>query len=302
MDILDKVNQHNKYTIDNFPIKLVEKLSKIIYECKNNIYCMGVGKSETMANNLANLLKSIGIKVFNLNVLNALHGDIGSLEENDIVILFSKSGNTRELIDIIEFIRKKNCIIWGISCEDDCLFKEKCDQVIILPFKNELETEVIKTLPTNSCMSQLIFSNILTVMIGNMKSLTLDDYRMNHPAGNIGTKLVKINDVLIYKFPQIEIIKDLRLENVLLEMTKFSIGCCFFTINNKMVGLLTDGDIRRLLINNINKKTLELDDLNTNFYYETEIEKLVLDIKVIKKKKFIPILDENKKIIGIIKF
>tara|TARA_Y200000002_G_scaffold279964_1_gene234102 strand:+ start:410 stop:1318 length:909 start_codon:yes stop_codon:yes gene_type:complete len=302
MDILDKVNQHFKHTIDNFPIESVKKLSKKILECRNNIYCVGVGKSETMSNNLANLLKSIGIKAFNLNVLNALHGDIGTLDKNDLVILFSKSGNTKELIEIIEFIKEKKCIIWGISCEKECFFREKCDQLIILPFISELETKIIKTLPTNSCMSQLIFSNILTVMIGNMKSLTLDEYRMNHPAGNIGNKLVKIKDVLINNFPKIEIIKDLRLENVLLEMTKYSIGCCFFSINNEMVGLLTDGDIRRLLINNINKKTLELDDLNTNFYYETDIEKLVADIKVIKKKKFIPILDENKKIIGIIKF
>ena len=91
--------------IQKFPEQDILKLKKDIITSQNNIYILGVGKSETISLHLTNLLKSIGIKVFNLNVLNALHGDIGTLKENDLVIMFSKSGNTFELLELSKFIK-----------------------------------------------------------------------------------------------------------------------------------------------------------------------------------------------------
>ena len=103
--------------IQDFPEHNILRLKKDIITSQNNIYILGVGKSETISLHLTNLLKSIGIKVFNLNVLNALHGDIGTLNENDLVIMFSKSGNTFELLELSKFIKKKKCKIWGVCCE-----------------------------------------------------------------------------------------------------------------------------------------------------------------------------------------
>lgn len=324
--------------IQKFPEHDILKLKKDIITSQNNIYILGVGKSETISLHLTNLLKSIGIKVFNLNVLNALHGDIGTLKENDLVIMFSKSGNTFELLELSKFIKKKKCKIWGICCEFESLFNKICDEVIVLPLIKELEGETIKTLPTNSCLVQIIFSNILTIIIEKEISLTLEGYRNNHPAGSIGNKLKKIKDIIIYNFPIINIKdilqveqdetkqneqvetkqveqgetkqneqeatkKEILLQEVLLQMTQYSIGCCFFINEQKeLVGVLSDGDIRRLLLNDMEKKYIYINDINTDFYYETDMNKLVSDITLIKRKKFIPILSNDMRMIGIIKF
>ena len=220
--------------IQDFPEHNILRLKKDIITSQNNIYILGVGKSETISLHLTNLLKSIGIKVFNLNVLNALHGDIGTLNENDLVIMFSKSGNTIELLELSKFIKKKKCKIWGVCCEVESLFNTICDEVIVLPLLKELEGKTIKTLPTNSCLVQIIFSNILTILIEKEISLTLEGYGDNHPAGSIGDKLKKIKDIIIYNFPIINIKdivqdatkKDILLQEVLLQMTQYSIGCC----------------------------------------------------------------------------
>jgi len=316
--------------IQKFPEQDILKLKKDIITSQNNIYILGVGKSETISLHLTNLLKSIGIKVFNLNVLNALHGDIGTLNENDLVIMFSKSGNTFELLELSKFIKKKKCKIWGICCEFESLFNKICVEVIVLPLIKELEGKTIKTLPTNSCLVQIIFSNILTILIEKEISLTLEGYRNNHPAGSIGNKLKKIKDIIIYNFPIINIKdilqveqgetkqneqvetkqneqdytkKEILLQEVLLQMTQYSIGCCFFINEQKeLVGVLSDGDIRRLLLNDMEKKYISINDINTDFYYETDMNKLVSDITLIKRKKFIPILSNDMRMIGIIKF
>ena len=300
--------------IQKFPEQDILKLKKDIITSQNNIYILGVGKSETISLHLTNLLKSIGIKVFNLNVLNALHGDIGTLKENDLVIMFSKSGNTFELLELSKFIKKKKCKIWGICCEFESLFNKICVEVIVLPLIKELEGKTIKTLPTNSCLVQIIFSNILTILIEKEISLTLEGYGDNHPAGSIGDKLKKIKDIIIYNFPIITIKdilqveqdytkKEILLQEVLLQMTLYSIGCCFFINEQKeLVGVLSDGDIRRLLLNDMEKKYISINDINTDFYYETDMNKLVSDITLIKRKKFIPILSNDMRMIGIIKF
>ena len=299
--LFDILNEYD-YFIKNFNKSMLIKLSNEIYCCKNNIFITGVGKSETIALHLTNLLKSVGIKVFNLNVMNSLHGDIGSICSEDLVLMFSKSGNTEELLELSKYIKKKNTKIWGICCSKISKFDNCCDEIIALPHIKELETGTIKTLPTNSCLIQLIFCNLLTVMVTNKININLDEYRSNHPAGNIGSKLKKIKDEIIYKFPKVVLNKKILLQDVLLEMTEHCIGCCFFT--NKygtLLGLLTDGDIRRILVNNIDKKYIFESEINKDFYFETDIEKLISNIEVIKKKKFIPILTEERKIFGIIK-
>jgi arabinose-5-phosphate isomerase len=297
--------------IQDFPEYNILRLKKDIITSQNNIYILGVGKSETISLHLTNLLKSIGINAFNLNVLNALHGDIGTLNENDLVIMFSKSGNTFELLELSKFIKKKKCKIWGICCEVESLFNTICNEVVVLPLLKELEGKTIKTLPTNSCLVQIIFSNILTILIEKEISLTLEGYGDNHPAGSIGDKLKKIKDIIIYNFPIINIKdivqdatkKEILLQEVLLQMTQYSIGCCFFINEQKeLVGVLSDGDIRRLLLNDMEKKYISINDINTDFYYETDMNKLVSDITLIKKKKFIPILSNDMRMIGIIKF
>tara|TARA_A100000164_G_C21456427_1_gene562466 strand:- start:164 stop:613 length:450 start_codon:yes stop_codon:yes gene_type:complete len=141
------------------------------------------------------------------------------------------------------------------------------------------------------------FTNILTFNIINNSDFSVDNYKINHPAGNIGINLKQIKDVLIKDFPKINLETKIHINSVLLEMTKFKIGCCFF-VNTKdeLLGILTDGDIRRILIKQENIKFISSSDINCDFYYEKDKNKYIKDCK---KVNYIPFL-ENKIIKGIL--
>ena len=297
-----KIN-FNKF-INNIPKNtLVILIKKIINISRNNgiIYITGIGKSETIGINFCNLLKSISIKSFFLNCQNSLHGDIGTINNKDMIIMLSNSGNTKELLDIIDNLQLRKCYISSIVCKRQSKLKYKSDLIIELDYLNELENN-INTIPTNSSMIQLITCNIIISSLTSIININKDEYKLNHSNGNIGVNLRKIKDIMIINYPKIILKEKVLLNNVLLEMTKSSIGCCFFVnTNNEYIGLLTDGDIRRLLIKNNNLNIIKIEHINNNSYYETDTNKYLIYIDNIKKKKFIPII-ENNKILGIISY
>lgn len=289
-NIIQEIKKELNFQIDNYDLDKIDNLVEIIKK-KNNIYFTGIGKSENIAKHCSDLLKSISINAFFINSINSLHGDIGTIHENDMILLFSKSGNTIELINLIPFLKQKKCLVVGICCDKNSKFLKLCDLTINLPFKNEI-LGIINKIPTNSCMSQLLFCNILVSKL--KENINIEKYKENHPAGNIGDKLKKIKDCIISNFPKIVFEKEIKFYEILIEMTKYKIGCCFFVNNNnELLGLLTDGDIRRFLLKNENKKILTIDDINTNYYYEEDLEKFLFECK---KYNYIPIL-ENKKLI-----
>lgn len=294
--IVNQIKEECIYQLDNIDFNDINKIRKKIIEVNktNNIYFTGIGKSENIAIQTCNLLKSLSFKCFYLNATNTTHGDIGTLRENDLLLLYSKSGNTRELIDIIPYLKIKKVLIYGICCNYESKFSELCDETIILPFKKEIDCN-INSIPTNSYMSFLFFTNILASNLSEY--LSIGNYRYNHPAGNIGKELVKIGDILVYDFPKIIFQEKIELHEILLKMTQYKIGCCFFVDENDiLIGLLTDGDIRRKLLEDRNIKYIRLEDINIDFYYENDKNKLLKECTL---KKNIPFLIQ-KKIIGIL--
>lgn len=310
MDIKNDIKSEVIFQLNNLDLTEIELVVRIIKDSVLNqkiIYCSGVGKSENISIHCSNLMKSIGINSHYLNCLNSIHGDIGTIRKGDIILLFTKSGNTIELLNILPFLKLHEPYIICINCNKDGILNKLCDKSITLPFRNEIKCN-INTIPTNSYTSMLFFINILITSLVNIMNINYDQYKMNHPGGNIGLNLKKISEIIQKEYPKIiftnlvDSTYSINLYDILLEMTKYSIGCCFFVNDNEdLIGILTDGDIRRLQCINTDKKSIKLEDINKHFYFETDINKTYNDIKNIKKYKFIPIL-ERKKIIGIIKY
>ena len=295
-NIINEIKKEFNFQIDNFNLNEINNLCKLINSSKGNIYFTGVGKSGNIAKHCCDLLKSISYLCFYLDLLNLTHGDIGTMSEKDIIIMFSNSGNTHELISIIPLLKKIGVKTIGICCNKNSKFKQLCDFIITTPFEQEISGNINK-IPTNSVMSHLIFSNILVSILKT--NISLDKYKENHIAGTIGKNLLKIKDCLKTEYPKIIIKnKSVKLNDIFLEMTTKKIGCCFFqSDNNDLYGILTDGDIRKLLISNSKLDTIELSDINKNFEFESDLNKYLIDCK---NQRYIPILKE-KKIIGIIR-
>ena len=287
-NLIQEIKKELNFQLDNFDLYQIDKLVNLIKDCKNNIYFIGIGKSGNIAKHCCDLLKSVSINCHYIDSVNLLHGDIGVVNQN-LILMFSKSGNTNEIIELIPYFKSRKCYLVGICCDNNSIFENECDLLIKTPFIKEIDGEINK-IPTNSIMSHLLFSNVLVSTLKN--NINIDEYKNNHPAGNIGKNLKKIKDYLVYNYPKIILENEIKLHEVLLEMTKYKMGCCFFVNKDEnLLGLLTDGDIRRLLIENENLKFININNINTNYYYEEDEDKYLFDCK---KYNYIPILKNNK--------
>lgn len=298
MDIIQDIKNEINYGLDNLDIQKINEIKDIIINNKNNnIFFSGIGKCETIAIHLCNLLKSLSYKTFFLNIQNSSHGDIGCMHENDIIMLFSKSGNTSELINFIKISNLKNIRVISITCNPDSNMGKISYLHYALPLRKELQQGIINV-PTNSAFIMLAFSNVLVKLCDNIK---LDEYKLNHLGGSIGNDLKKIKDIMIKDYPSLSLNNNLKLIDIVLEMTNKKMGIVVIKNNeNNVIGILTDGDIRRLLLKNTNLTYIKDEHVN-KFYYKFDDENIIFkDIKsLLLKYKFVPVIVE-KKCLGIL--
>ena len=251
MEIIDDIKNNLKFFFDSLSIKKIIEIKNIIYNHNNqSIFVTGIGKCETIAIHFCNLLKSISYQAHYISVQNSTHGDIGCIKKNDLLIVFSKSGNTKELIQFLKIEKIENIESIGITCSEFNKINKLTKHKLVLPLKNEIQIG-IKNIPNNSCTLMLIISNILTKMLEN---IDINEYKLNHSGGAIGNDLLTIEQVMIKDYPKIKI-KDniIKLIDIVLEMTNHKIGIVIIdNQENDLIGIITDGDIRRLLISNQN--------------------------------------------------
>jgi arabinose-5-phosphate isomerase len=295
--IVEQIKDEFNYQIDNFNKDELNKLACIIRDAQSNIHFCGIGKSGNISSHCCDLLKSISIPAFNLDALNLTHGDFGALKKDDVVIFFSASGGTKELLDVASILRQQGIMTVSICCKDDTKLAAVCDVNITTPFREEIGGNIDK-IPTNSIMSQLLFVNILTSIL--KASIDIDQYKINHTSGSIGKNLLKIRDLLITEnYPIINIghEKEVDIYNVMLQMTACKLGCCCFVDDaNELIGILTGGDCRRLLLKN--KLKITVDYLNIDYYHESDVNLFLCDIQKLHVK-YIPVV-ENRLLVGII--
>ena len=304
LPILQQIYEETEYQLEGF--KIIENDIKnlafdIVSKNKtNNIYICGVGKSLNIAQHTCSILNSIGIKCFLINPLNSIHGDVGYLKKNDMVLFYSKSGNTKEIVNLYFSIKDFNLDFVGICNSNNSKFCEIFKKVLVLPFMEEINFKKnINCIPSNSYLSFTLFTNILTGNVIEYSNINLHTYKKYHPAGNIGNNLKQIKDCLITEFPKLLFNHQIELKKILLEMTEYKIGCCFFVDKyDKLLGILTDGDIRRLIIKESKLDIITIDEINNNFYYENNKEKYITQCK---KYNYIPILEDDGTLLAIIK-
>lgn len=298
MDIIKNIKYELNQSIDKFDMNQMECIKNIIKEQKKNIFITGIGKCETIAQHFANLLKSISYKAFHISIQNSSHGDIGCIHEDDLIILFSKSGNTKEIIDFLRIIElKENIKILSISCNNDAKMYKFSNYYYTIPLENEINIG-IDNIPNNSCVMMMIFINIITKMVENIE---LSKYKINHLGGSIGNNLKSVEEVMIKDYPKLILINHLKLIDIVLEMTKKKIGLAIINDKNEnIIGIISDGDIRRLLLKDKDLNNIEMEDINTDYFKINDINICFQEIKgLLLKYKFIPIVN-NDKCIGLL--
>lgn len=303
MNTFSKILENQKKNFDNFVQNIKEneinKLVDLFIKHKDkNIYFAGIGKSGNLALHLCDVFKSIGLKSFYLNIMNTTHGDLGCIKNDDIILFFSKSGNTKEILDIINVF---NCYKILICSNVKAKIKDYVDQVFIVPLEEEGDIN-FGLIPSNSISNNITYFNFVFNLFIEKTSFKLEEYKLNHPSGDIGFKTKKVkdfinNDIFVCKNINLSIKEVINI----LKVNKMGI---VFENNNNFYGIITTKDI----LNVYSSDELNLDNgiekyINKEPFVIEDSESLISSkmelIKEYKLFKFIPVLN-NGKYIGVI--
>ena len=219
------------------------KAVDLILNCKGKIIFAGIGKSGLIARKISATFSSVGIPSFFCDPAQALHGDMGQIEKKDILIIFSYSGNTSELTNMIKYANRYSIKIIGIASKPDSILLKASDIKLILP--KVKESDVTGMVPTSSTSITLLLGDCLATTIMRQKKFSKEKYKIYHPGGNIGITLLLAKDIMIVgkKIPIINYKK--KFKEALREMNKKKLGTVVITEKQYIKGLLTDGDLRR---------------------------------------------------------
>ena len=219
------------------------KAVDLILNCKGKIIFAGIGKSGLIARKISATFSSVGIPSFFCDPAQALHGDMGQIEKKDILIIFSYSGNTSELTNMIKYANRYSIKIIGIASKPDSILLKASDIKLILP--KVKESDVTGMVPTSSTSITLLLGDCLATTIMRQKKFSKEKFKIYHPGGNIGNTLLLAKDIMLVgkKIPIINYKK--KFKEALREMNKKKLGTVVITKKQYIKGLLTDGDLRR---------------------------------------------------------
>jgi len=235
----------------------------LIYNSKGRVVFTGMGKSGLIARKIVATLNSTGTASIFMHPTDALHGDLGMVRKDDIVILISKSGKTEELINLIPMFKRIGVPIIGMLGELNSKIAKDCDIVLDISVKEEACPYDLA--PTSSTTVSLVMGDALAIALLEMKVFTANDFAMLHPGGSLGKRLsLKISEIM-YSGKDVPIVSEnANLKDAILEITSKRLGTtCVVNENGVLTGIITDGDLRRLLEKTDEIKNLKAIDVMT---------------------------------------
>ena len=232
---------------------------RVITESKGRVVLTGMGKSGLIARKIVATLNSTGTAAIYLHPTDALHGDLGMVRREDVVILISKSGDTEEILNLIPLLKRLNVILIGMVGIKDSKVGNACDIVLNINVKEEACPYDLA--PTASSTVTLVMGDALAVALLDYKGFTEEDFALLHPGGSLGKRLsLRISEIMV-KDDAIPVVnQNASLKDAILQITSKRLGVTSVVDDtNKLVGIITDGDLRRLL-----EKTQEINSLKAS--------------------------------------
>lgn len=278
-----------------------EKAVEIINQCKGRLVVSGIGKSAIIAQKIVATLNSTGSPSIFLHAADAIHGDIGMVQQQDVVMIISKSGDSPEIKVLVPLIKNfKNTIIAMSGNVNSYL--AKCADIFLNTTVPE-EACPNNLAPTSSTTAQMVMGDALAICLMEIKGFDTDDFAKLHPGGTLGKKLyLRVGDLFINnEKPSAR--SESTLKEVILEITKKRLGATVITDDNeKILGIITDGDLRRMLEKDITRIEVKAKDIMTRNPKTIESSKLAVDALDVMRKNNITqlIVTENNKYAGII--
>ena len=227
---------------DNF-IRAVD----IIFQCKGRVIVSGMGKSGIIAQKIASTLTSTGTAALFLHPAEGVHGDLGAVLKEDVVICISKSGNTEEILRLIPMFRRQGVPIIAMTGNLNSNLAKQSDVVLDVSIKEEACPYDL--VPTASTTVTLVMGDALAMALFQKLGLSIEDFAQFHPGGDIGKRLLqRVDEIMRTGEDMAQVREDTLLTKTILEITSKRLGAtCIMKNNGKLAGIITDGDIRRLM-------------------------------------------------------
>lgn len=236
---------------------LDESLSQaldLMQKTEGRVIITGMGKSGHVGSKIAATLASTGTPSFFVHPGEASHGDLGMITEKDCVVAISNSGETKELSDIIVYCKRYGIPLISITKNPDSALGKAGDILLTLP--NDGEACPLGLAPTSSTTATIVLGDILAIALLERKGFTKTDFKQRHPGGKLGAFLQKVSD-LMHKGSELPLVKETAtMQEVILTMTAKMLGCVgVIDESGNLVGMITDGDLRRSMSNDVMSKT-----------------------------------------------
>ena len=248
-----------------------ETAIKLILDSSGRVVVTGIGKSAIIANKIVATLNSTGTPSIFMHAADAIHGDLGIIKKDDVIICISKSGNTPEIKDLVPFLNMNDNPLIAITGDIDSYLAKNSSVVL----NSHVDVEVCPNnlAPTNSTTAQLVIGDAIAVTLVKIKGFTSNDFAKFHPGGSLGKKLfLKVKDLVNTDFKPM-VGKDDNIKDVIIEISQKMLGITPVLSKDSIVGVITDGDLRRTLLENQEISSLKAEDIMS-------INPQVIDVEV----------------------
>ncbi|MCL2080069.1 MAG: KpsF/GutQ family sugar-phosphate isomerase [Oscillospiraceae bacterium] len=279
------------------------EIINIITKCEGKVIITGIGKPGHIAKKIAATMASLGTPSVYLHPSEALHGDLGMVSGNDVVIIISYSGESEEIIKLLPNLKIIGAKIIAISGNKESTLVENSDIAQILPEFEEACN--LRLAPTSSAAATLVYGDALAVVSSMIYGFDKDKYALFHPSGSLGKKLFfKVMDLMVTGDKIPIVYTEESLKNAIIEISKKALGVVMVTEHDgTLAGIITDGDLRRQLENNVDVYRLKAKDVMTGspiYTYENNMAVNVLKEFIDKKITSMPVIDSNRNVVGAI--
>lgn len=286
--------------LSNFINQDFKNCIEYLNSIEGRIIVSGIGKSAIIGMKMVATLNSTGSPAIFMHATEAVHGDLGILQKNDVIILISKSGNTSEIKDLVPFLKNFGVKIIAITSDKNSFLGTNSDYFLNSYVKKEACLNNLA--PTTSTTAQLVIGDALAICLSELKGFKESDFAKFHPGGALGKKLhIKVKDLVTKNLkPQVNF--DENFNNIIDEISKKMLGSTAVLKNEKVIGIITDGDLRRFFSKKINLNNITAIDLMTKSPKKTSSDILAYEaFKIMKENKITQlIVEDNNNYTGII--
>lgn len=282
---------------DNF-----ERAVKLILDCKGKLIVTGVGKSGHIGAKMAATLSSTGTPSFYLNPLDAYHGDLGVVGNDDIILALSNSGQTDELLRLLPYFQEKKIPVISMSGNPESLLAKNTDVHITVTVRSEASP--LGLAPTTSTTAALAVGDALACALMLARDFKVQDFARFHPGGSLGKRLLTTARDVMHKEGLPVVPPEMELGKAIIRVSQGRLGLCVVVVNDEVVGIITDGDVRRAMESSQNRFfSLTVNDIMTkNPKVVTPETKISTIDNILQKNKIhaVLVVDDKNHLVGIV--